>query len=265
MTETAGDVQNDPLLDVVDEKDDDIEDLSERFYDTCSLEPSNEVEDPLSSDIHCDPSEFCDPKPECNEDDVTKTRLEAESCLSTEELEQRKLKAIDLKEDGNSKFKESLFESAISLYTAALQTCPLTFSEERAKIYSNRALCHSHLGSPEAALADCDEALKLNPDYLRCLMRRADLRESADHLTEALEDYQHALQLDPSNAKARAACAILPEKINAQQEKMKAEMLSQLKQLGNLVLKPFGLSTDNFKLTKDPNSGGYSVSFQQST
>ncbi|EUB59233.1 Tetratricopeptide repeat protein 1 [Echinococcus granulosus] len=265
MAETAGDMQNDPLLDVIDEKANDIEDLSEHFYDTCSLDSPNKIGEPKFSDSHDDPMDFHDPKSEHDGEDILQARLEEENLLSTEELERRKLKAIDLKEDGNSKFRENLFEDALSLYTTALDTCPLRFSDERAKIYSNRALCHSHLGSPKAALTDCDEALKLNPDYLRCLIRRADLRESADRLTEALEDYQHVLQLDPSNAKARAACAILPEKINAQQEKLKAEMFSQLKQLGNLVLRPFGLSTDNFKLTKDPNSGGYSVSFQQST
>ena len=37
----------------------------------------------------------------------------------------------------------------------------------------------------------------------------------------------------------------------------------KLKELGNTVLGKFGMSLDNFKAEKDPNTGSYSINFKQ--
>lgn len=37
----------------------------------------------------------------------------------------------------------------------------------------------------------------------------------------------------------------------------------KLKEMGNSLLGRFGMSVDNFKAVKDPNSGSYSISFQR--
>ena len=41
--------------------------------------------------------------------------------------------------------------------------------------------------------------------------------------------------------------------------KLKDEALGKLKELGNTILGNFGMSLDNFKMSQDPNSGGWNI------
>jgi len=61
----------------------------------------------------------------------------------------------------------------------------------------------------EDAIVDCTKALEYNPDYMKALLRRAQLYEKTDKLDEALEDYSKALERDSSLHVARAACMVM--------------------------------------------------------
>ena len=104
----------------------------------------------------------------------------------------------------------------------------------------------------------------------KALMRRAKAKSEQGgwgNLQGAEDDYKVLAQLPtlpPQDMKiVQTALRSLPPRINAAKEKEMGDMMGKLKELGNGILKPFGLSTDNFKMEKDPNSGGYNMSFNQ--
>ena len=110
----------------------------------------------------------------------------------------------------------------------------------------------------------------------KALMRRARARSSLSgwaNLAGAEEDYKALASdpklsfiLPPSDMKVvRAGLRDLPPKIAAAKENEMSEMMGKLKELGNGILKPFGLSTENFKMVKDEKTGGYSMNFEQGT
>lgn len=105
----------------------------------------------------------------------------------------------------------------------------------------------------------------------KALLRRAKARREVgdwSSLQGSLEDYQ-ALQKPPHKLSGldekavQAALSELPRRVDDAKNNEVAEMMGKLKQLGNGILKPFGLSTDNFQFTKDEKSGGYSMNFNQ--
>ncbi|KAK5634069.1 hypothetical protein RRF57_009783 [Xylaria bambusicola] len=115
---------------------------------------------------------------------------------------------------------------------------------------------------------------KRQDDILRirakALMRRARARSELggwSNLSGAEEDYKTLSTMSGLSGTdekiVRAQLRTLPARIKAAQEKEMSEMWGKLKDLGNGILKPFGLSTDNFQMVKDEKTGGYSMNFNQ--
>ncbi|MFQ4139378.1 tetratricopeptide repeat protein [Nodosilinea sp. PGN35] len=74
---------------------------------------------------------------------------------------------------------------------------------QRAMYYSNRGLVYLWVGQPNAALADCDRAISLNPDLDQAYNNRAMAHASLGDLAAALNDYERAIDLNPFNSRAR--------------------------------------------------------------
>ncbi|KAI5861572.1 hypothetical protein GGS23DRAFT_611642 [Durotheca rogersii] len=130
--------------------------------------------------------------------------------------------------------------------------------------------------APASRDEDAAEAAKQrrHDDILRirakALMRRARARSELggwSNLAGAEEDYKILSAMTNLGAADRkiveAQLRYLPPRTKAAQEKEMSEMWGKLKDLGNGILKPFGLSTDNFQMVKDENTGGYSMNFSQ--
>ncbi|CAL3971467.1 hypothetical protein PZA11_007937 [Diplocarpon coronariae] len=104
----------------------------------------------------------------------------------------------------------------------------------------------------------------------KALMRRARARSELggwSSLQGAEEDYKMLSTMANLTAADRKVVqrqlVLLPPRTKAAQEKEVGEMMGKLKELGNGILKPFGLSTENFQMQKDAKSGGYSMNFNQ--
>ena len=115
----------------------------------------------------------------------------------------------------------------------------------------------------EEAVSDCSVAVLLHPVYAKAWVRRSTAHERLGDTESALKDAREAFRLEPYNATVRASMLRLQKLEDERLERLKTETLGKLKDLGNSILGNFGLSLDNFNAQKDPNTGSYSISFNQ--
>ena len=66
----------------------------------------------------------------------------------------------------------------------------------------------SHKSLNEDAIKDSTYAIDLHPQYVKAVLRRAELYEKMEKLDESLKDYQRVVELDPSHHQSRANCLV---------------------------------------------------------
>ncbi|XP_054777787.1 outer envelope protein 64, mitochondrial isoform X1 [Prosopis cineraria] len=105
-----------------------------------------------------------------------------------------------LKEKGNAAFKGRQWNKAVNYYTEAIK-----LNGMNATYYSNRAAAYLKLGCFQEAEEDCNKATLHDKKNVKAYLRRGTARESQLRYKEALEDFKHALVLEPQNKTASDA------------------------------------------------------------
>ncbi|KAJ1667935.1 TOM (translocase of outer membrane) complex component [Coemansia sp. RSA 1813] len=130
------------------------------------------------------------------------------------ELDKDALKqmAQTLKSRGNKFFQAKRYSKAIELYTQALR-----FDQDPV-FYSNRAACYAASNEHEKVISDCTNALNLEPQYVKALMRRAQAYESTDRFRDSLYDFTTACILEDfkNNLAASSAERVLKKLAEAE-------------------------------------------------
>ncbi|CAF0887963.1 unnamed protein product [Rotaria sp. Silwood1] len=125
------------------------------------------------------------------------TKVNEDTTTTSENrLKNRLTLAIELKNEGNLKYREQKYHEAIEAYTKAIELCPEESTEERSQFYQNRAATWELLKDYEKVIEDCSKAIELNPKYVKCIQRRARAAETVGNFELALEDYSTVCFID---------------------------------------------------------------------
>lgn len=107
------------------------------------------------------------------------------------------VKAEEAKEKGNELFKNGDYAEAVKYYSEAIKRNP-----DEAKYYSNRAACYTKLAAFDLGIKDCDTCLQLDPKFIKGWIRKGKILQGMQQPSKALNAYQKALDMDPTNAEA---------------------------------------------------------------
>jgi len=108
------------------------------------------------------------------------------------------------KSEANGMYKAGKIDDAIKAYTTALNMCKDDAKGNllKADIYANRALCYRQLYDSKKVIEDATNALKLNPNHVKAMIRRGQAYESIEKFDLALSDFQQATYLAPGTSVA---------------------------------------------------------------
>ena len=107
-----------------------------------------------------------------------------------------------MKEQGDDKYKNGMFEEAIAAYTKCINsgrssgdTGPTVI-----KALSNRAACYKQLSNFDGTIEDCTSVLEVEPENVKALVRRAQAFEAVERYKLALQDVKFVISLGVNGA-----------------------------------------------------------------
>lgn len=131
------------------------------------------------------------------------------------------VKAEQEKELGNDYFKKGDYSTAMKHYSEAIKRNP-----DDPKLYSNRAACYTKLAAFDLGLRDCDQCCKLDPKFIKGWIRKGKILQGMQQHSKALNAYQKALELDPSNAEALEGYRACSTQLNSNPEEVRQRAMA---------------------------------------
>lgn len=122
-------------------------------------------------------------------------------------------KAEELKTEGNQLMKEEKYNEALQCYTKAME-----LDAANAVFPCNRAAAYSKMGEHQKAIADCQKALILDPNYGKAYGRMGLSYHNLNNLQKAKESYAKALELEPGSTFYQSSLSQVEEKLRESQQ-----------------------------------------------
>eukprot|EP00040_Diaphanoeca_grandis_P013716 m.69315 g.69315 ORF g.69315 m.69315 type:complete len:383 (-) comp24076_c0_seq3:169-1317(-) len=110
---------------------------------------------------------------------------------------------------GNEQFKIQEFQQAAVHYTESIELYP-----GNPAVWCNRSMCWLKLANPTRALADADECIKIDPNYVKAHFRRGAALLTQEKYVDACLAFRKTLDLDPKNAPARSSMMLAEKKMS---------------------------------------------------
>eukprot|EP00842_Homolaphlyctis_polyrhiza_P003885 jgi/Hompol1/4498/HPOL_001786-RA len=105
----------------------------------------------------------------------------------------------EAREKGNELFKDQKYAEAVKLYSEAIKRNP-----EDARNYSNRAACYTKLMALPEADKDVNEAIRLDPNYMKAYVRKAAILFARREFTKSIELCEEMMNKETTDAKTKS-------------------------------------------------------------
>lgn len=151
------------------------------------------------------------------------------SSTMAEPTAEERVRAEELKTQGNQLMKEEKYNEAIKCYTDAMK-----LDSKNAVFLCNRAAAYSKLGEHNKAIDDCKKAVTLDSNYGKAYGRMGLSYQNIQDYQKAKESYKKAVELEPGNTFYQSSLSQVEAKLQESQSRPGGGSAAGMPNLGGM-------------------------------